>query len=424
MKWLFRAVLLAILIGPFVIVTRAIDHAPTVSESAPMSVEDIERIKALFKKNDPRNLRGGERREVSATARDINLGVDYAVSHIIPNAHARAQLTSGSGTFETSIPLQHSPFNGYLNITAKVVPSTPGIALDSLRIGSVTVPKRLWRWIAAKADEKLQGTAGLQELKDIIQSMSNVQIEEDHIAMTLTWKGDLAQRVEEQGRNLVLPAAERDRVIAQFGVLADELSKIDARKVSLSRALKPMLAHIDAGAGIDEIVANARAALLTLALYVAAKPDDLKRVLGDEAAAQIPRLPKVELQLQERKDLGQHFLVSAALSGTANSGIASVIGVFKEVQDSRGGSGFSFVDLTADRAGVRFAELVARDPKKLLAQVQTIAGEADFMPSIHDLPEGMQEPAFIERFKNRDSEAYAQVSAEIDKRLDRCKIFF
>ena len=63
--------------------------------------------------------------------------------------------------------------------------------------------------------------------------------------------------------------------------------------------------------------------------------------------------------LAGRRDLLQQFIVSAGLRVLAENGVPMAIGEFKELLDSRsGGSGFSFVDLAADRAGLRFADYV------------------------------------------------------------------
>ena len=74
--------------------------------------------------------------------------------------------------------------------------------------------------------------------------------------------------------------------------------------------------------------------------------------------------------LAGRHDLKQHFFISAGLQAASDANIAFTIGEFKELLDSdKGGSGFSFDDLAADRAGLRLA-------KRLL-----LATPAD-MPSI------------------------------------------
>jgi uncharacterized protein YfiM (DUF2279 family) len=63
-----------------------------------------------------------------------------------------------------------------------------------------------------------------------------------------------------------------------------------------------------------------------------------------------------------RYDSAQHFVISAALAAWAGEPAANAIGVYKEIDDSRRGSGFSFADLAADRAGTRFGEVLAWRP--------------------------------------------------------------
>ena len=50
-------------------------------------------------------------------------------------------------------------------------------------------------------------------------------------------------------------------------------------------------------------------------------------------------------------DLAQHFIVSAVIAAAGGTPIAAAAGVYKELNDARDGSGFSFSDIAADRAG-------------------------------------------------------------------------
>jgi hypothetical protein len=63
-----------------------------------------------------------------------------------------------------------------------------------------------------------------------------------------------------------------------------------------------------------------------------------------------------------RVDFPQHFLVSAALVLEGSGTLSQAIGLYKEMLDSRGGSGFSFTDMAANLAGTRFGEALQRDP--------------------------------------------------------------
>ena len=96
------------------------------------------------------------------------------------------------------------------------------------------------------------------------------------------------------------------------------------------------------------------------------------------------------------------------------------------LDDSRGGSGFSFADLLADRAGIRLAEMATGTDRQARLLQQRMSGplsESDFMPAIDDLPEGIMELEFKHRYRDPDSENYRMVEAEIEQRLSRCPMY-
>lgn len=80
--------------------------------------------------------------------------------------------------------------------------------------------------------------------------------------------------------------------------------------------------------------------------------------LAPEARAWPPARRHV-VTLAGRSDLPQHFTISAVLAATAGSPLSDVVGLYKELDDARHGSGFSFNDLAADRAGTRLGALAA-----------------------------------------------------------------
>ena len=103
--------------------------------------------------------------------------------------------------------------------------------------------------------------------------------------------------------------------------------------------------------------------------------------------------------------------------------MAFAIGEFKELLDSnRGGSGFSFDDIAADRAGIRFAETLFAGGKRAelkTSKLDQLRSEKAIMPSIKGLPSGMTEAEFKRRFGDIDSDRYKNILAVIDKRIDK-----
>ena len=124
------------------------------------------------------------------------------------------------------------------------------------------------------------------------------------------------------------------------------------------------------------------------------------------------------MTLRGRRDLARHFAISAGIAAGSGSELADVIGAFKELSDSQGGSGFSFADLLADRAGVVLAEhALGPDAARLQSALAGRPPESMFMPAIDALPEGLQELEFRARYEDIDSEAYAAIKREVESRI-------
>ncbi len=98
--------------------------------------------------------------------------------------------------------------------------------------------------------------------------------------------------------------------------------------------------------------------------------------------------------MRGRRDLAQHFTVSAALAVLVGPEAAEGTGILKEIADARRGSGFSFVDLSADLAGILFADAVARN-NILLSQLESKFAVADFLPDPAGLKEGIDWSDFV-----------------------------
>ena len=102
------------------------------------------------------------------------------------------------------------------------------------------------------------------------------------------------------------------------------------------------------------------------------------------------------------------------------------MGLYKEVDDSRGGSGFSFNDIAADRAGTRFGELATgRDAglSKIKRFLTDGVRDADLLPEVKDLPEFMQEAEFKRRYGGIGAPAYAKMMKDIEQRIAELSLY-
>jgi uncharacterized protein YfiM (DUF2279 family) len=159
--------------------------------------------------------------------------------------------------------------------------------------------------------------------------------------------------------------------------------------------------------------------LLVLASHLAGK--DLAAVVP--AARNWPRVRWVNITLAGRHDLAQHFVISAALAAWAGEPVADAIGLYKELEDARHGSGFSFIDLAADRAGTRFGEILIRSPEQLIAAMGGTFHDEQLLPAVSDLPETLHQPEFKRRFDSLESPQFKAMAAEIERRLDTLPLY-
>jgi hypothetical protein len=124
------------------------------------------------------------------------------------------------------------------------------------------------------------------------------------------------------------------------------------------------------------------------------------------------------LSLHGRRDFAEHFLISAALSVNGGSRLANAIGLVKEEEDANKGSGFSFTDLAANRAGVRLGERATGDSaREVSRQLAAARSDADLLPDFRDLPEFMPQAEFDRRFGPVGGARYNAVIDRIDARL-------
>jgi len=187
-------------------------------------------------------------------------------------------------------------------------------------------------------------------------------------------------------------------------------------EISLATLLQPMFALAVARSASDgDAVAENRAVLLTLGLFANHRPPELVM----PGARNWPRPRALQATLQSRHDLALHFIVSAVITAQAGTPLADAAGLWKELADARrGGSGFSFNDLAADRAGTRLGELATREPRRLQAFMAESRAESDFMPIVSDLPELLPEAEFMALYGGVDGEGYRRILADIEARID------
>lgn len=177
--------------------------------------------------------------------------------------------------------------------------------------------------------------------------------------------------------------------------------------------------------GTDPVPQN-KAAILALGVILGEKrfAAVAKRRINLGRITEIAAL-RQRVTLRGRRDLSRHFWVSAALAVLSDKRRSLTVGIAKEMMDATpGGSGFSFVDLLADRAGILFADAATRSLLSAhVMQMRVLDGViiADFCPDIQDLPEGISRDEFQSEYGGLGGAKTRRIAAEIQRRLANCE---
>ena len=386
----------------------ALASAPTVAPASPVTVADIDRAVRLLQRNDPRGKLPGIVRSVLLTPRDLSLLITQAGRrHGEPRVQVALQ--AGLARLQISLPVPANPFGAWLNLDVELGQSPALPTVQRLAVGRLRVPGGLAEWVLPR----LLVLLDLRAQSELAQRLvSQVEISSKGVTLTYAWPANPSQDL---AIGLLAPE-DRARLQVYTERLASLSMDLSATgPVSLARLLPPVfdLARQRSTDNASAVREN-RAALMALAFLV---NDHALQGLVREGSSPAPGRP-MNVTLLGRRDTPLHFLVSAALSAKGGSALADAVGLYKEVADSRGGSGFSFNDLAADRAGTRLGLLAVGDPKAFQARLAAGVIEADLMPSVDDLPESLTEREFHQRYGGVGGPAYRQMIIDIESRLN------
>jgi hypothetical protein len=380
---------------------------PTVERAPEFTPDHIERAKRILASNDPRRLKRGAMHTVAVTAADADLALNY-LAHRYAQGSAEARFESRRVHIRASGRASSLPWRPYVNIDVDLLEGSPLPTVERFRVGQLPLPGWLAEMVVNRLAATLWSTADLALLR---RAVKKVEFAEQGPRLTYRWDRDLIDTV----RAALVPPEARERLRVYQQALADATHGLPRGGVSLTRLLTPVFAAAANRGTASDPVAENRAAILVLTFYVDGR--SLAEIVPD--AGRWPRAASRIVTLNQRDDFTKHFMISAALSANTGGPFADAVGIYKEVADARGGSGFSFNDIAADRAGSRLGELAeGRDSaRRLQARLSVPLTERVLMPETRDLPEFMPEAEFIRRFGGVGKPAYARMMADIDARI-------
>jgi len=408
--------LLAVLALAFLL-TLVIEREPVVWHRQENSQTYLTTTKKLLH-GTVHNPQGPEKlRTIALTADDLTAVANFALLRRHLEGYAKASIHHTRLDFLTSVKLPFKSADLYLNLKLVADDAQPQAVIKQVKLGDIAAPGQVVRGL-------MQGALWLTPLgrysrmtKPLVRE---VRIGEERLRVTLNWN----QQALGHAKDLVTDLAGKERLLVYHNKLAELLALPGQRRfVSLGSLMQPMFSLArgrteDDGNDPEE---ENRALILVLGAYV--NGGNLMREIA--TAGEPALLVKRGVLLNRRIDTAQHFMGSAVLAITGHRTLADMVGLAKEINDTHSGSGFSFTDLAADRAGARFGKTavkqgVAHKVQELLSQS---SDESVFMPLIKDLPENLGPADFARRFKDIDSAEFRAMKLQIEERIAACLLY-
>lgn len=419
-KFLIFSVVL-LLIFPLVLmalISLAIDAYPRIDRKVILTPDHISRAKSIV---DAHRywVRPGMLAAARITPADADLAANY-LAHRLLKGSAQVSLGNRRAAIRLSLPLSAIPLDGhlssllnwyrdsYINLEAFLLETNGLPRLRSVQIGKLSLPDALTDILMPHLLQRLRESP---EYRAGLDTLRLVKVSPDELRVVYRWGGGFSREM----RTSLIGKQDRERLLHYQRLLTSN-SKKGPAAVSLAQLLPPLARAASRRSENGDPVAENRAVILVVTSHVLGISMD--RILPGRI--RWPRPAPQTVTIDGRDDFAKHFMVSAAIAAYADTALADAIGLYKEIDDSRHGSGFSFNDLAADRAGTKFGEkaVANRDSAEQL-QHRIISGldDRDLMPPWSDLPEFMPEAEFKSRFGGTDAPAYQEVMEKIEQRV-------
>lgn len=391
-----------------VIVLFGVSDHPDVRLGWTLNAEDVLRARKILREGS--KTRPNELGTLELSKADLNLAANYLLNRYTQGA-VDISMKPNKLKFIVAARLPDNPVGKYLNVTFRLgnVDDSSLPTLTKFKAGKLLLP-------SAAASYLIDFAIRHSSLNDYFllatRQIKAVKIEPEKI--TVSYFSDLETLI--QTRGLLSGTARTSAADAYQQKLAEIVRQHDPKwRLSLADLLRPLFALAYQRSTLNTAIEENKWVIFTVNDYV--NQHETRRFLSSKTNIK-PHFPAF---MYKRSDLAQHFIGSAALTASMNGQLSTAVGEEKELSDAQaGGSGFSFVDLAADKAGTRFGEIATSSPenaRKLQKAVADIKSYLELMPDPTDLPEHMDAAAFKNRYGSTSTPAYQNLSATIDARI-------
>lgn len=420
MKWikrLFVTFLVLVFITPF----AAIELSPQVQRDSQLSEQRVSHIKSMVSKLTS-DLRGNSNNFQILISHEHMSAISDLMTISIPRTAVDIQASPLGVYVSATADLMEQRGNMFANVSCLVINDFEGMEVDHCRLGKLYFPGAVVEWLGLKLLAMTANHAGT-ELWYTVKSNSRAEDEGVRVANLNLQQVKQNLKSSIQGASSIVGG--RDEKLAPLvATYLDDLQLIASDVQTLEQAIFLAFRQVGSYTQLrdpENISLHNEAAIWALAI-VFANPTFADLIGIDKTG-----IKRKSVTLQNRDDLALHFLYSAILEINGGAQTALNIGELKEVMDSmKGGTGYSFADLVADKAGIQFAAYLRNENNDLESSALMLVGRPDqslYMLPINQQPEGLSNSEFKSRFGSINSPLYKKAVGVIQSNIDQLPLY-
>lgn len=383
---------------------------PWVAERRDPTAEQVEMARSAFR--TARLSRStGKPAEITMGSAEVDAAATMISRGFAPyRLHADVEGDTLTLTVSRPLPIR------WVNVRLQTSGESEGFPRLSGRVGAIPLPA----WLA-----KIGISTGRRLL---IMRGANLPPLDELVTATRIADGRATGRIMLPSTGLIDMAAGDDALRlddAKVAKLYCELTELQRSKPD------PSFAHqLGRALEASEATPSGHATALVALAMLAVDPSIGE--LAGKAQARVANCekPPIALRLQGRTDSPMHWALSAALKITAGDRLSVAMGEWKELADSLSSnpflaandrSGFSFVDLAADRSGILTAQALI-DPERMAATRKALlkADDERLLPKAAlELEDGIPNQLFVAEYGGTDDPRFTATVRHIDALLKR-----
>jgi len=431
MMWLVPQLLLLLLLlggGVLGLAWLSLEEAPLSFEPGQVNSQEKRRLVSLIRSSRSNRPHGAGTGMLRLTERDADILMAWGLSLGTMQRKARVQFETGQALADLSMGVPIGPARSrYVNIQLaghfELESGHVEARVDQCQLGRLRWPPWLVKVIFAPVVSAVLNDPDVAQAMGSLKSVKLLTNQVDVVyGKGLFNRRVLPTLISRLGANPDIAEATKAHVVYLVSV-GRQLPQGDARFGAFVQAAFGFAQSRTADGNAQ---AENRAAICALGVLLGHR--HIERLLGVVTDAKLRRQARRNVRnvtLRGRTDWTKHFWVSAALALMSSEAASDAIGLLKEELDADfRGSGFSFADLMADRAGTLFALAVTRDEQAARAMQHRLAEGLrvdDVFPAAHDLPEGLTDAQLQSGYGGVGGEGYRRLIQQIEDRLAACE---